>query len=214
MADHFSEGNSYEVIITTVNKLGVLGEVPNAAAIGMTVRGGELRFRVHKGTNTYENLEEDPRFGINMVTHDEIDLVARAALYGWGSAEPEFDADDYEIFDRLPFLKAASVQISCEMNDVDREKGNDDHGGYEVMTFGAVVKDERVLKKEAGPIERGSSPVLEALVNVTRWSISDPKLKKDLRAEVEKDIERVRKVGPKAVQRAILIVEEFMGRER
>ena len=212
MVGPFREGKSYEVIITTVNKLGVLGEVPNAAAIGTTVRDGELGFKVYKGTNSYENLEEDPRFGINVVTHEEIDLVARAALFGWGSDEPEFDADDYEVFDRLPFLKAASVQLSCVMRDIDHEKGNDDHGGYELMTFKAVVKDERTLKGEVRPIERGSSPVLEALVDVTRWRISAPELKEGLKRGVEKHIERARGEGSEPVQRAILIVEEFMYR--
>ena len=211
MAPLFSDAKDYEVIVTTVNKLGVLGDVPNAAAIGLKVRDG-LCLKVYKGTNTYDNLDEDPRFGINVVTQDEMDLLARAALYGWGSDEPEFDADDYEIFDGMPFLKAAAVQLSCEMKDKDREKGNDDHGGYELMVFKANVKDKRFLRKDARPIERGSSPVLDALVDVTRWSISAPALKEVLREKVEKDIERAREDGSEAVGRAILIIEEFLSR--
>lgn len=208
LGDLFVEGRTYEVVVTTVRKKGK--GAPNAAAMGVVRQGSDLQMRVFKGTDTFDNLRKLRRIGVNVVTVDEVDLLARAALFGWHSGEEEFPADRYENLRGFPFLKAAAVHLDCKVEGWTETYGKDEYGSYHVATFKAVVERHRVVKGGTVPLTRDGSPILEALVATTRWRVSEGGVREFLRERIERALADAKAGNRQSDMRAAGIIEGYL----
>jgi hypothetical protein len=212
MRSTFSTGKHYEVIVSTKREVpeGKGRPAPNAAAIGLSMKNDGAHFKVFEDSDTFENLRSSGWFGINVIPIGKIDLLARAALTGWASAEPEFEDSEYEYVVGFPFLKAASVQIVCQAEKIEYSDGSDEYGNYRYVGFRALSTHARSKDESVVPIERGSAPLLEALVLATRWRIAEGDGKKELGNRISSLIEKAGSEGNEAEKRAVTLIEGFM----
>jgi hypothetical protein len=204
----FLEGKTYEIIATTVREKGK--GTPNSAALGIVRHGDHFDMKVFKGSDTFNNLRELPRLGINVIPVEAIDVLATAALRGWGSPEPEFDLDKYEQMRSFPFLKVAAIQIDCRIDEWTETTGKDEFGPYHIATFRAYPEAYRVVTEGQKPIERGTSVVLEALVFATRWKVATGDLKAFLCKRLKIYLDESIKKGGAANLRAVDLIDKFL----
>lgn len=206
----FVEGSTYEVIVTTIRDKG-RGQ-PNAAAIGAVRHGASMAMKVFKGSDTFENLGSLKRLGINIITIDAVDVLAQAALRGWGSTEAEFSPDYYENMRDFPVLKCAAVQLDCIVEDWTETSGKDDYGTFHVAKFNAIPQAYRVKDESGRPIERGTRPVLEALVFATRWKVADGELRMFLWQRLKVYMQKALDEGGRANLRAVGLINDFLAK--
>jgi hypothetical protein len=206
----FTEGRTYEVIVTTMRDRGQ--GPPNAAAIGVVRRGQFLTMKVFKGSDTFDNLLAMKRLGINVITGDHIDMLAMAALRGWGSTEAEFGPEQYEDIRELPVLKFAAIQIDCAVEEWAEKDGKDDYGHYHNATFNAIPQAYRVKDENGRPIERGTKVVLEALVFATRWKVAEGELKQFLWQRLKVYIQKALDLGGEANLKALGLINDFLAK--
>jgi hypothetical protein len=204
----FIEGRTYEVVVTTVREKGK--GTPNSAALGIVRHGDHFDMKVFKGSDTFNNLRELPRLGINVLPVESIDVLATAALRGWGSPEPEFDADKYEQQRGFPFLKVAAIQVDCRIDEWTETTGKDDFGPYHIATFRAYPEAYHVVTEGAKPIERGTSVVLEALVFATRWRVATGDLKNFLYKRLKIYMGEAINKGGSANLKTVDLIDQFL----
>ena len=203
----FVEGKLYEVVVTTVRDRGK--GAPNASAMGIAREGMAFNMRSYKGSDTFNNLRALKRLGINIVTADQVDFLARAALIGWGTEEAEFAPEEYENMRGFPFLKAAIIQLDCKVEDWTENYGQDDFGDYHIATFQAVP-DAFKAKTACTPVERGTSAVLEALVFATRWKVAEGELKEFLWERLKAYMDKAHQQGGPANLKALDLLDKFV----
>ena len=208
MEQTFIEGRTYEVVVTTVREKGK--GTPNSAALGIIRHGDHFTMKVYKGSDTFNNLRELKRLGINVIPVESIDILALAALRGWGSPEPEFEADKYEQMKGFPFLKVAAIQMDCLVEDWEESFGKDDFGQYHIATFKAIPGAYRVITEAGKPIERGTVAVLEALVFATRWKIATGELKNFLYKRLRIYLGETINKGGAANLRTVDLIDQFL----
>lgn len=206
----FEAGRQYEVVGTTLGDRGK-GKA-NAAALGVTWDGESFGLRVFKGSDTFRNLRGLRRLGINVVSMDEVHLIARSALVGWDTDEDEFEEDDYVHNRGFPFLKEASAHIDCTVDDWTENYGQDDIGSYHVAIFKAVPERARVMKDGVMPVERSGNPIIEAMVMVTRWQVTEGRTREYLREKVEGLLDMARSDPKDSICKAVEVVEGFLER--
>jgi hypothetical protein len=204
----FTEGRTYEVVVTTVRDKGK--GTPNSAALGIVRHGDHFDMKVFKGSDTFNNLRELKRLGVNVIPVESIDVLAMAALRGWGSPEPEFDADKYEQMKGFPFLKVAAIQFDCRVDEWEETMGKDDFGDFHIATFRAYPQAYRVVTEGAKPIERGTTVVLEALVFATRWKVATGELKLFLYKRLKIYMGEAINKGGSANLRAVDLIDQFL----
>lgn len=204
-------GRSYEVIVTTQEEGSSDQGRTNAAAIGLTMTEYGALIKVYMGSNTFANLLATGTLGINVVTMDEIEYLAIAALRGWGTDEAEFDEEHYDQSMDFPFLNVARAWFLCEARKIVLDMDAvDEHGPAGHMSFLAIPREANVTVNRITPIERDLSPIVEALVLATRWRISKDEKKAELERRIHSLIEEVRKDGTTAVVRAIGLLEAYI----
>lgn len=206
----FNEGKTYEVIVTTMRDGGQ--GAPNAAAIGVVRRGQFFTMKVFKGSDTFENVLAVKRLAINVITGDHVDMLAMAALRGWGSTEAEFGAEEYERMREFPVLKSAAIQIDCSVEEWAEKDGKDDYGHFHNATFNAIPQAYRVKDETGRPIERGTKIVLEALVFATRWKVSEGELKKFLYQRLKVYMQKTLDLGGEANLKALGLINDFLAK--
>jgi hypothetical protein len=204
----FVEGKTYEVVVTTLRDKGKGS--PNAAAIGVVRRGQDLHMKVFKGSDTFENLKGLKKLGINIITIQNINVIAQAALRGWGSPEAEFEPDQYENMRGFPFLKKAAVQIDCQAEDWTEQSGKDDFGQFHTATFKPVPEAYRINDENGRPVEKGTTVVLEALVFATRWKVATGELKAFLQQRLKIYLDKAIELGGEGNLKSVDIIHEFL----
>lgn len=204
----FIEGRTYEVIVTTVREKGK--GTPNSAALGVVLHKDHFDMKVFKGSDTFNNLSELKRLGVNVIPVEAIDILAMAALRGWGSPEPEFEPDKYEKIRNFPFLKAATLVLDCRVDEWEESQGKDDFGAYHIASFKAVPEAYKVVTEGSKPIERGTSAVLEALVFATRWKVATGELKNFLYKRLKIYLGEAINKGGAANLRTVDLIDQFL----
>lgn len=204
----FEIGKQYEIVGTTVGKKGK-GKA-NAAALGIVWDGLAFTMKVFKGSDTFRNLRGLRRIGVNVVTLDDVHLIARSALIGWNTDEQEFVREDYVYTRGFPFLKDAAIHIDCSVDDWIENYGTDELGSYHISNLRAVPERSRVNREGASPIRRDDSPIMEAMIFVTRWHVTEGKTKVFLREKVEAHLKEASIGANDSTRKAIKVVEDFL----
>jgi hypothetical protein len=205
-------GRSYEVIVTTQEE-GSSDQVrTNAAAIGLTMTEYGALMRVYMGSNTFANLLATGTLGINVITMEEVEFLAIAALRGWGTDEAEFGDEHYDQSMDFPFLNVARAWFLCEARKIVLDMDAvDEYGPAGHMSFLALPMESRVASKDIVPIERDRSPIVEALVMATRWRMAKGERKADLGTKMDSLLEVAKKDGNEAEMRAVRLLERYIG---
>jgi hypothetical protein len=179
---NIEHGTTYETLVTTLNP----GNQPNAAAVGVRRVDGKLRLKVFEGSNTFENLRNVDTFGINILETDQYDLAIKAALKGWGDAEPEFESSKYEYDNNIPFLKAAKSWIVCNIETSSIQELTDEYGKTQVMEIVAEVQDLILREKIETPLTRSPDlPILEAAILATRYKVTEGEVRQRIKTQID-----------------------------
>lgn len=137
-------------------------EFPNAAPIGIVVKGGRTFVRLFKGTHTWANVFKEKHLAANIV-YDPL-LYVRSTFF---DLEPsEFDYVPVRRL-RFPILKTASAWIVFECTDLK----NTDHALVADLTPIKAGFNEANWKSLPVP-NRGFNAVLEATVHATRYQLT------------------------------------------
>jgi uncharacterized protein len=146
----------YETIVST----GL--ETPNAAPIGIVVKGGRTFVRLFKGTHTWANVFKEKYLVANIV-YDPL-LLVRSTFFDLESSEFEYVSVCGLNF---PILKEASTWIVFECTNI---KDTDHALVADLIPIKAGFNDAN--SKSLPVPNRGFNAVLEATVHATRYQLS------------------------------------------
>ncbi len=173
----FPQGVVIETVVTS------LGDHPNAAAIGIRRVGEHLMLRLFSPSNTFDTLRVGTRFGVNIVTADQLDLVARAALKGHGDSTPELFDDELEWSEGIPMLFDVAARLHARVVERGEITGSDDFGPFRKAKVRAQV--EAAEGDVVVPLRRPGPPLLEALVAASRLQVAPKALRGQLQEAIE-----------------------------
>lgn len=160
---NFSAFGIHEGISETIVSTGL--EFPNAAPIGIIVKGGRPFVRLFKGSHTWANVLKEKYLAAN-ITYDPL-LFVRSTFF---DLEPsEFDYVSVHGFN-FPVLKEAEAWIIFECVNL---KNTDQALVADLIPIEAGFNEEK--RKELLVPNRGFNAVLEATVHATRYQLSGDK---------------------------------------
>ncbi len=179
------EGRIYETI-ATFEPTGT--GWTNATALGIWVVDDRICFRSFAGSNLYDqirsslgiigdrqHLREPELLCINLPDHDRIDLLAYAALRGWGNEEEELPSacvDHLNLEGRSVPMISVLPSIIVEIEGAIPSTVTDDLGTSSVL--GVSTRPVKVLGPNSGwtgPLTRNDSNLIQALVLRTRMRV-------------------------------------------
>lgn len=136
-------------------------EFPNAAPIGIIVKGGRTFVRLFKGTHTWKNVLKEKHLAANIV-YDPL-LLVRSTFF---DLEPsEFDyVPAYGL--NFPILKEAAAWVVFECINI---KDTDQALLADLIPVEAGFNE---ANRKSLPLNRGFNAVLEATVHATRYQFS------------------------------------------
>ena len=149
-----------EGISETIVSTGI--ESPNAAPIGIIVKGGKPFVRLFKGTHTWANVFKEKHLAANIV-YDPL-LFVRSTF---------FDLEPSEFYYvpvcglRFPILKKASAWVVFECINI---KNTDQALVADLIPIEAGFNEAN--RKDLPAPNRGFNAVLEATVHATRYQLS------------------------------------------
>ncbi len=149
-----------EGISETIVSTGI--ESPNAAPIGIIVKGGKPFVRLFKGTHTWENVFKEKHLAANIV-YDPL-LFVRSTF---------FDLEPSEFYSvpvcgfRFPILEKASAWVVFECINI---KNTDQALVADLIPIEAGFNEAN--RKDLPAPNRGFNAVLEATVHATRYQLS------------------------------------------
>ena len=194
------DGRLYQTVVTTGF------HNPNASAIGVTRHGNEIHLRVFEGSDTFANLQKDKRFVVHIVPKGKEGLMIRAALTGWGTGKPEFEAGMFDSFHGILYLLELESRFFCRTKEKMLVEVKDDVGTSNALeVVGEVFRDE--TKDGIEPIAHNESPVVEAAAWATRWKAAEKANQPPLLKETKKWLRKAKKTADKD---AIKMVKEFL----
>ncbi|WP_410508741.1 DUF447 family protein [Methanosarcina hadiensis] len=137
-------------------------ERPNAAPIGIVMKGQKPFIRLFKGTHTWENVSKEKYFASNVV-YDPL-LFVRSTFFDLESSEFEYvDAGGL----RFPVLKEAVAWVVFECINI---KNTDQALIADLVPVEAGFNE--LNRKELPVPNRGFNAVLEATVHATRYQLT------------------------------------------
>jgi hypothetical protein len=186
-------GRICESIVTTFHE----DETANAAPMGVLGTGiGEVILKVHRNTDTFENILRTECCVINIV-FDPL-LFLKAALFGRnkGSGEIELEKTGIAGLVYAPYLKAAEAYIQTELKSFDEIRKKDVLGDAIIGKMTLRVIDIQLLKAFPVAPNRGFYAGIELAIALSRDRISEAQrhlsvIKKTLPAVESKEIEEL-----------------------
>ena len=200
---------TYETIVTTVNSNGK----SNAATIGIQrVPDDKLQLKIYDGSNTFKNLKRNVNFGINIIDTSQYEHAIIAALNGWGNLEPEFELEEYEVVDNIPFLKFAKCHIICKIDSHNIYDITDKYGSNKLLELKASIKKLIIQDIIEEPLIRNKNlPLLEAAILATRFKVSTGEVKEDCKSRINQFIDSaIAQHQTEKVERIITLIEQFI----
>jgi len=177
----FAEGVRCEVVVTSV------GAHPNGAAIGIRRSGPVLSMKVYAPSNTFANLRLGALFGINVVTADQLDLVARCALKGHGDSTPELLDEELEWLQGVPVLYDVSCRFVARVTERVEVRGGDELGPFlRARIHAAVIEGQG---DPVRPLVRPGPPLLEGLIAATRLPLAQGRVREQLLSTVREAVQ-------------------------
>jgi hypothetical protein len=189
-----------EAIITTYHSDGK----PNAAPMGVFgASEAEVILRVHRNTDTYENIMRTNCCVINIL-FDPL-LFLRCSLQGnhKGSDEIEsFDSEPANLVD-APYLNSAHAYVQAELKGVEEFKMSDAIGATTIARMTLRAKDIQIIKPFPTIPNRGFFAAIELAITLSRGREKN----------IQHYLEIIKKTLPKAESDEIgEFVKEFLSR--
>jgi hypothetical protein len=189
-----------EAIITTYHPDGT----PNAAPMGIWGASSDVAIlRVHRDTDTYENIKRTNCCVINIV-FDPI-LFLRCSLQGRHKGSTEIESVNVEpaVLVNAPYLKAAHAYVQAELKDAEEIKMNDNIGAATIAKMTLQAKDIHVLIPLPTAPNRGFYAAIELAITLSRSRIKD----------IQPYLDIIKKTLPRAESDTIGdFVKEFLSR--
>jgi hypothetical protein len=208
----FVDEKTYESVVTTSGTRARRG--PNAATMNLVKEKDILHLEIHKGTNTFINVRFHKRFGINILTKDNLPIIIRAALSGWGSEKHDFAFEDYSHIRGLPILKDSFVQFDCRVLEWRESYGIDDLGPYHIGKASAEVIEVRYTPPEPKKAMKADEEgLLEVLALARRHHFSDDKASKKIKKDLNTLIEKLKKSGDDKQKKALDLLKSYLGKK-
>jgi hypothetical protein len=166
------KGRLCETIVTTFHENGT----PNAAPMGVTGEGHDtVVLRVHKATDTYENLLRENCCVLNVV-FDPI-LFLTCALLGKhkGSKVVESKMTGRAGKVNAPFLKTAHAYLETKVKDVEEFNSTDHLGNSKGAVITLKIVDGCILHPFPQTPNRGFFSAIELAISLSRGNKDDVK---------------------------------------
>ncbi len=189
-----------EAIITTYHPDGK----PNAAPMGIVGAGEqELILRVHRDTDTYDNIMRTNCCVVNIVFSPT--LFLRCSLQGRhkGSSEIEsFNSEPANLVN-APYLKTAHAYVQAELKRVEQVKMNDSMGAATIAKMTLLAKKIKVLIPSPTAPNRGFYAAIELAITLSRGR----------RKEIQPYLDIIKKTLPRSESDEIEeFVKDFLAR--
>lgn len=161
-----------EGILVSVN------EHINTSAAGADTEDSSMSFRIYSPSNTFSNLSKNDKFTFSLT--DDPEQFYRGAVIGHNSDVQELPDDELKKDGEFRYPKEATKVFFCNIVDREIKTIKDGYGEADVLFVKARVKK---TKGRGHHIQR-ENPYVDALVHASRYHMSSPEQKKQLRRKV------------------------------